>query len=97
MNARKVIVGLLSVLPFATTAYADRAVTAEEQGRITAALQAQDCREGFMHFDEEDRYFKVENTICEGGRAYEVKFDESFMMLEKSLDNQNGGDDDDDD
>jgi hypothetical protein len=90
------IMGLLSVVPFATSAYADRAVTAEEQGKIATALQAQNCGGGFMHFDEEDRYFKVENALCEGGRSYEVKFDESFTMLEKSLDDRNEGDDDDD-
>jgi hypothetical protein len=96
MAARPLIVGLLSVIPFATAAYADRAVTAEEQGKIAEALQAQNCEGGAMKFDDEDHYFKVEDARCEEGRVYELKFDESFAMLEKSLDNHDDGDDDDD-
>ncbi|MGH6903825.1 MAG: PepSY domain-containing protein [Geminicoccaceae bacterium] len=92
MRTKTVIVGLLSVLPFATAAYADRQVTAEEEGKIAAALQAQNCEGGTMKFDDEDHYFKVEGARCEEGRIYELKFDQSFAMLEKSLD-----DDDDDD
>jgi hypothetical protein len=86
MGGRTAMVGLLSVLPFATAAYADRQVTAEEQGKIAAALQAQNCEGGTMKFDDEDHYFKVEGARCEEGRVYELKFDESFAMLEKSLD-----------
>ncbi len=97
MGARTAIMGLLSVLTFATAAYADRAVTTEEQGKIIEALQAQNCQGGTMKFDDEDHYFKVEDARCEGGRAYELKFDESFAMLEKSLDSHSDGDNDDDD
>jgi hypothetical protein len=95
MDAKTAIVGLLSVLPVATVAYADRPVTAEEQGKIVAALQAQNCEGGTMKFDDEDHYFKVEGARCEEGRIYEVKFDESFAMLEKSLDDDDDDDDDD--
>jgi hypothetical protein len=91
MSARTAVVGLLSVIPLATAGYADRAVTAEEQGRIAAALQAQNCEGGTMKFDEEDNYFKVEGARCEEGRVYELKFDQSFAMLERTLDD---GDDD---
>jgi hypothetical protein len=96
MDAKTVVVGLLSILPFATAAYADRQVTAEEQGQIAAALRAQNCEGGTMKFDDEDQYFKIEGARCEQGRIYELKFDESFAMLEKSLDNHDDGDDDDD-
>ena len=97
MGARAIIVGLLSFIPFATVAYADRAVTAEEQDKIAAALQAQNCEGGAMKFDDEDNYFKVEDARCEEGRVYELKFDQSFAMLEKSLDNHDDDSDDDDD
>jgi hypothetical protein len=94
MCARAVILGLLGVMTLAPAAYADRPVTAEEEGKIAAALQAQNCEGGAMEFDDEDHYFKVEEARCEEGRVYELKFDESLVMLEKSLDD---GDDDDDD
>jgi hypothetical protein len=97
MGARATIVGLLSLMPFATAAYADRAVTADEQGKIAAALQAQNCEGGAMKYDDEEHYFKVEDARCEEGRIYELKFDETFAMLEKSLDNRDDDDEDEDD
>jgi hypothetical protein len=47
-----------------------------------------------MKFDDEDHYFKVEDARCEEGRVYELKFDESLVMLEKSLDDDDDDDDD---
>jgi hypothetical protein len=94
MGGKTAKVGLLSVLSLATTAYADRQVTPEEQSKIGAALQAQNCEGGSMKFDDEDNYFKVEGARCEEGRIYELKFDESFAMLEKSLDDDDDDDDD---
>jgi hypothetical protein len=103
MDARATIVGLptivvlLSLMPFATAAYADRAVTADEQGKIAAALQAQNCEAGAMKYDDEGHYFKVEDARCEEGRIYELKFDETFAMLEKTLENHDEDEDEDED
>jgi hypothetical protein len=85
MGAQVPIVGLLSAIAFATVAYADRPVTAEEQGRIAEALQAQSCGGGEVWFDDESDYFKVEDARCEEGRLYELTFDQSFVMLEKTM------------
>jgi hypothetical protein len=85
MDAKTAIVGLLSVLPVATVAYADRPVTAEEQGKIVAALQAQNCEGGTMKFDDEDHYFKVEGARCEEGRIYEVKSTSRLRCLKNPL------------
>ena len=64
MGGNMAMVGFLSVLPVATAAYADRQVIPEEQGKIAAALQAQNCEGGSMKFDDEDHYFKVERARC---------------------------------
>jgi hypothetical protein len=96
MGAQVLVVGLLSVIPFATVAYADRPVTAEEQGKIAEALQAQSCEGGEVWFDEKSQYFKVEDARCEDGRLYELEFDQSFEMLEKNAESHDESVEDDD-
>jgi len=97
MGAQMLIMGLLSAIAFATVTYADRPVTAEEQGKIAEALQAQSCEGGEVWFDDESDYFKVEDARCEEGRLYELKFDQSFVMLEKTVERHDESVEDDDD
>ena len=39
-----------------------------------------------MEFDSEDNHFSVKDAQCSDGRKYELKFDGSFKLIKKELD-----------
>ena len=83
MLRASVCVSLLTALA-AVPALADRPVTPEEQVKLVAALHSAGCTGGRMKVD--DRKFEVENAVCNDGKIYELKFDASYNLIEKELD-----------
>lgn len=65
-------------------AWADRPVTAEEQAKLLAAVEAQGCSGGKMEFD--DGYYEVDDATCADGQVYDLKFDQQFRLVKKKLD-----------
>ena len=63
----------------------DRAVTAEERTKLTAAVTAAGCSGGEMKFDDDGRY-EVDDVQCGDGRRYDLDFDTSFKLVSKELD-----------
>jgi tellurite resistance protein len=70
-------------LSSATVAQADRPITDQEKGRLVEALKAQGCSGGKMEFD--DGKFEVDDAICADGKKYDIKFDQSYQMIDKKL------------
>ena len=74
------------VLAIANQAVAkDRPVTDDERAKLVAAVAAQGCSGGKMEFDD-DGYFEVDDAKCADGREYDLKFDTSFQLTQKKLD-----------
>ena len=71
------------VVTFAPGALADRPLTDEEKTKLAAAVVAQGCSGGKMEFD--DGKFEAEDVVCEDGKKYELKFDSSFQLVKKEL------------
>ena len=65
----------------ASTAWAERPVTAEEKAKLVAAMLALGCTDGKMEFD--DGKFEVEDAKCADGKSYDLKFDKSFKLINK--------------
>jgi hypothetical protein len=38
-----------------------------------------------MEFDTDDNHFEVDDATCRDGRSYDLKFDASFNLIEKEL------------
>lgn len=78
---------LLSTLALglaAVPALADRPVTEAERTKLTAAVKAQGCSGGTkMEFD--DGRFEVDDVRCDDGNVYDLKFDKSFKLIKKDL------------
>jgi hypothetical protein len=70
-------------LTLTSSAWASRAVTNDEQVKLTAALTAQGCSGGKMRFD--DGKYEVDEAVCSDGKRYDVDFDGSFKLLKKKL------------
>jgi hypothetical protein len=64
----------------------DRPVTDDERAKLTAAVAAQGCSGGEMEFDIDDNHFEVDDARCSDGREYDLKFDTSFKLIKKELD-----------
>jgi hypothetical protein len=79
-----VLVGGVLLLALQSGAWASRAVTNDEQGKLIAALAAQGCTGGKMRFD--DNKYEVDETVCKDGRRYDMDFDATtFKVLKKRL------------
>jgi Peptidase propeptide and YPEB domain len=76
--------GLLALVLAAMPALADRPVTDEERAKLVAAMQAQGCSGGSMEHD--DNRYEVDDARCADGKTYDLKFDASFKLIEKDLD-----------
>lgn len=63
---------------------ADRPLTDDERTKLLAAMQAEGCSGGQMEFD--DGHYEVDDASCADGRKYDLKFDASFKLVEKNLD-----------
>ena len=63
----------------------DRSVTNEEGAKLAAAVAAQGCSGGKLEFDD-DGHFEVDDARCSDGRKYDLKFDTSFRLTKKELD-----------
>ena len=80
------LVTLVTLVAAAAAAAAgDRAVTADERVKLTAAVAAQGCSGGKMEFDTDDNHYEVDDATCSDGRRYDLKFDTSFNLIEKEL------------
>ncbi|MDQ0506965.1 PepSY domain-containing protein [Xanthobacter agilis] len=64
-------------------AFADRALTADEQEKVQAALTAQGCKGGSMKVD--DGLFEVDNATCADGHVYDFKFGPDYKLLHKDF------------
>jgi hypothetical protein len=64
-------------------ALADRTVTAEEKTRLVAAVADAGCTGGKIEFD--DGKFEVDDAKCNDGKNYDLKFDASFALIKKEL------------
>lgn len=82
----------LALLPVATIFFAtcaaadDRAVTDDERAKLAAAITAEGCSGGDMEFDTDDNHFEVDDAICGEGQEHDLKFDVSYKLIKKSLD-----------
>ena len=63
----------------------ERPVTAQEQARIDAVLNAEGCTGGVAEFDYDDNRYEVDRTDC-GGVLYEIDLDSDFNILSKERD-----------
>jgi hypothetical protein len=65
------------------SALAGRAVTDDERAKLGAAVSAAGCSGGKFEFD--DGQFEADNATCEDGKKYDLKFDASFNLVKKEL------------
>lgn len=63
----------------------DRPVTDEERVKVVAAVAAESCEGGKMEYDIDDAHFEVDDARCSDGRRYDLKFDTSFKLIKKKL------------
>ncbi|MEJ8574957.1 PepSY domain-containing protein [Microbaculum marinum] len=69
----------------APAARADRAPTAEEAARIEAVLRENGYTAwGEVEFD--DGVFEVDDVIATDGKEYDLKLDESFLIVDRDPD-----------
>ncbi len=84
---QKEILALVVCAFFATGALAkDRPVTDDERAKLAAAVAALGCSGGKMEFDIDDKQFEVDDARCNDGREYDLKFDVSFKLIGKKID-----------
>ena len=81
---RRLVLGSIVALALTAPAMADRAITAEERAKLTAAVAAQQCTGGEMEFD--DGKFEVDDAKCSDGKTYTLDFDAQFQLVKKELD-----------
>jgi hypothetical protein len=74
----------LSVLAWEPGLADDRPLTADERTKLAAAITDAGCSGGQMEFD--DGHFEVDDARCSDGRTYDLKFDASFKLIGKKLD-----------
>ena len=82
MRSYLLATGALFVL-MAIPALADRPVTEDERTKLVSALSEQGCSGGKMEFD--DGLFEVDDSRCQDGKIYDLKFDASFKLVKKEL------------
>jgi hypothetical protein len=75
-------IGIATTVAFA----GERQVTEDERAKLLTAIAAQSCSGGKMEFDTDDNHFEVDEVKCNDGREYDLKFDTSFKLIEKKLD-----------
>jgi hypothetical protein len=63
----------------------DRPVTHDERGKLVAAAAALGCSGGSMEFDD-DGHYEIDDARCDDGREYDLKFDITFKLIAKELD-----------
>lgn len=71
-----------AVALFVFDAQADRAVTAEEQASIEAALAAEGCSGGAYEYDDDDGGFDVDDARCADG-AYDFELSRDYGITER--------------
>jgi hypothetical protein len=64
---------------------ADRPVTDDERSKLVSAITAAGCSGGKMEWDEKDKEFEVDGTICDGHR-HDLKFNADYSLKSKKLD-----------
>ena len=74
----------LSLLVWNSALADDRPVTDDERAKLVAAMKAEGCSGGQMEFD--DGHYEVDDARCSDGRKYDLRFDRSFKLIEKELD-----------
>jgi hypothetical protein len=62
----------------------DRPVTDDERAKLVAAVAAQGCSGGKMELDD-DGHYEVDDTRCNDGRKYDLRFDTAFKLIKKEL------------
>jgi hypothetical protein len=62
----------------------DRPLTDDERTKLTAAMKADGCSGGSMEMD--DGIFEVDDASCADGRRYDLRFDQSFKLIHKEVD-----------
>ena len=62
----------------------DRPLTDDERAKLTAAVSAEGCSAGTMELD--DGHYEVDDVQCGDGHRYDLKFDQSFKLIEKDRD-----------
>jgi type 1 fimbria pilin len=85
MRTQLMISGALVTLLATATVASDRPVTKDKRVNLTAAVTAQGCSGGKMEFDTDDKHYEVDDAKCSDGRRYDLKFDTSFKLIEKEL------------
>ena len=85
---RKQFLGPLVCAAFFTTVALakDRPVTDAERTMLAAAVAEQGCSGGKMEFDMDDKEFEVDDVRCSDGRKYDLKFDATFKLIKKAID-----------
>ncbi|HET6376857.1 MAG TPA: hypothetical protein VFG05_00885 [Methylocella sp.] len=64
-------------------AWADRAVTEDERGKLMPSVAAEGCSGGKLSFD--DGIFGVEDAKWSDGKSYDLTFDSSFKVIGKGV------------
>jgi hypothetical protein len=75
----------LSLLAWESGLATDRPLTEDERTKLVAAMTAEGCSGGQMEFDD-DGHYEVDDARCSDGRRYDLKFDASFKLIGKALD-----------
>jgi hypothetical protein len=61
-----------------------RAVTADEEVKITNALSKIGCGNAKnLKFDTSTRLFEAEDAICKDGKKYDIYFDSNFKVVRR--------------
>jgi Peptidase propeptide and YPEB domain len=71
------------LLALVVPARADRPVTDEERAKLAPAIAAAGCSGGKLEFD--DGKYEVDDAVCGDGQTYDLKFDASFRLIKKEL------------
>ncbi|HET6388831.1 PepSY domain-containing protein [Hyphomicrobium sp.] len=84
---KQLVLAVCAACALSVPAFADTPLSADETKQATAAAAAWGCEGGKWEKETEGTgVYELDDAKCKDGRAYDLKFDKDFKLLNMSAD-----------